>query len=94
VSIEVVCTERGEHSTKTLGWMLEERDETGRTIVFVPWVPKPELRSTDRNEQRGTLRPSPCPTCGRDVPMNQQTAMRCYDALTAAGITTLDISLV
>jgi hypothetical protein len=92
VSIPVVCTDKGTHPTRQLGWLLAERDEVGRTIVFVPWIPKSELRRTDRDVQRGTLRPPPCPTCGRDVPMNQQTAMRRYDALTAASMTSLDVS--
>ena len=92
--ILVVCTDLSTHPERRLGWLLEEVEETGRTIVLVPWAPKPELRSTDRNVQRGTLRPPPCPTCRRDVPMNQPTAMRCYDALTAVGGTTLDISLL
>jgi hypothetical protein len=92
VSITVECTDRGTHPVRTLGYLLEEVDARGRTIVFVPWTPKSELRRTDRNEQRGTLRPKPCPTCGRNAPMNQQTAMRRYDTLTAAGMKRMDIS--
>jgi hypothetical protein len=92
VSILVVCTDRGTHPVRTLGYLLEEVGERERTIVFVPWAPKSELRRRDRDEQRGTLRPPPCPTCRRNVPMNQQTAMRRYDEVVAANMTSLDIS--
>lgn len=89
MSLPVVCTDRGTHPQRRLGWLLPELGDDGRTFVFVPWGTD---RRAARVEQRGTLRPPPCPTCRRTVPMRQETAARCYDTLTAAGLPSLDIS--
>jgi hypothetical protein len=93
VRVLLVCTDRHTHPERRLGWLLPETGAGGRVLVFVPWVVKAELVRGERAEQRGTLRIPPCPTCRRTVPLRQQTAARRYDALTAAAVTTWDVSL-
>jgi hypothetical protein len=90
----MTCSGGGTHPQRVLGWLVDERDPTGGGgVALVPWVAPRELRGPDRIIQRGTLQaPCPWPTCKRTVPMRQETAARRYDALVAAGMSTLDVS--
>jgi hypothetical protein len=94
--IAVVCTDRGTHPEKQIGWLLAEVNDRGeRDFVLVPWVPFRALKAgVDREVQRGgTLRVPRCPVCPwRDVPISQSTAARLYDQLGVAGLNKKDIS--
>ncbi|WP_253830003.1 hypothetical protein [Prauserella aidingensis] len=64
------------------------------TIAFVPWAPGSPMKQAadgDRPTIRDTFRPK-CPKCGRDVPMRQETARRCFTALAENDVPELDIS--
>ncbi|MQA15289.1 MAG: hypothetical protein GEV09_14295 [Pseudonocardiaceae bacterium] len=85
--MKLICTGRGTHPERVLGWLTGEIRDGGRTVaVFTPWVPRRGLETEQRQQQRhGTLRPDPCPTCRRSLPMRQSTATRLLDALDMRG---------
>ena len=98
MNVLVRCTDRGDHPVRYLCWLLAEHRDGILEIVLVPWAAGRELFDADRPTLRGTLRIPPCPrhTCAAPPlpPMDQETAVRLYDALALREITTLDVSML
>lgn len=70
----LVCTDRGEHPRRKLGWLTVRGDR----VLFEPWAPRPAGHDLDPVIGRVAVR---CRTCERDVQMTTSTARRLADGL-------------
>jgi hypothetical protein len=96
--LALVCTDRGTHPARTLGWLY---DGAGG-VVFTPWIPRQvyrQLRAAlpNADDLRRIMPPMAyvralCPTCNREHRVTRERAQQLYDGFITAGQTRHDIS--
>jgi hypothetical protein len=86
--IKVVCTDRGQHPKRVLGWLDIAPDGA---MVSSQWARHAEAGVPFSSAEPLSFR---CRTCRRNIEWRQATARRLYDTLTAADVHTVDVALL